>query len=232
MNRTKIEWCNYTWNPVVGCNRGCWYCYAKKIFERFNPGKRFEDIHVYNKRFPEPTKVKKPSKIFVGSMTDIMDPRILATKSIYRIFRVILQCPQHTFMFLTKNYFAYQGLKNIPNNCWMGITITGAEPMYTRLTKVAHLISKTKAQIKFISFEPLLGEVAHLLKPGIDWIIIGGLSTQNKEDHTWETSEPYKKNVIDLLTTAKLFKIPVFIKDNLGWPAKMQQYPEISKKER
>ena len=30
MNRTKIEWADYTWNPVTGCLRGCPYCYAKK----------------------------------------------------------------------------------------------------------------------------------------------------------------------------------------------------------
>lgn len=31
MNKTKIEWCTHTWNPVTGCKRGCPYCYAKSI---------------------------------------------------------------------------------------------------------------------------------------------------------------------------------------------------------
>lgn len=35
MNRTKIEWADYTWNPVTGCLRGCPYCYAKKQALRF-----------------------------------------------------------------------------------------------------------------------------------------------------------------------------------------------------
>lgn len=35
MNRTKIEWCDSTWNPVTGCLNNCEYCYAKKIAERF-----------------------------------------------------------------------------------------------------------------------------------------------------------------------------------------------------
>ena len=35
MNRTKIEWCDSTWNPVTGCKHGCEYCYAKRIAERY-----------------------------------------------------------------------------------------------------------------------------------------------------------------------------------------------------
>lgn len=30
MLKTKIEWCDSTWNPVTGCQHGCEYCYAKK----------------------------------------------------------------------------------------------------------------------------------------------------------------------------------------------------------
>lgn len=37
MNKTKIEWCESTWNPVTGCLHGCEYCYARKIAERFRP---------------------------------------------------------------------------------------------------------------------------------------------------------------------------------------------------
>lgn len=35
MNKTKIEWCDSTWNPVTGCLHGCEYCYARRIAERF-----------------------------------------------------------------------------------------------------------------------------------------------------------------------------------------------------
>ena len=33
--KTKIDWCDSTWNPVSGCLHGCEYCYARKIAERF-----------------------------------------------------------------------------------------------------------------------------------------------------------------------------------------------------
>lgn len=35
MNKSKIEWCKYTWNPVTGCRHGCPYCYAANIAHRF-----------------------------------------------------------------------------------------------------------------------------------------------------------------------------------------------------
>ena len=33
--KTKIDWCDATWNPVTGCLHGCEYCYARRIAERF-----------------------------------------------------------------------------------------------------------------------------------------------------------------------------------------------------
>jgi DNA repair photolyase len=39
VNKTAIEWCDYTWNPVTGCKHGCPYCYAWKIAERFKGSK-------------------------------------------------------------------------------------------------------------------------------------------------------------------------------------------------
>lgn len=35
MNKTKIEWCDSSWNPVTGCLHKCEYCYARKIANRF-----------------------------------------------------------------------------------------------------------------------------------------------------------------------------------------------------
>lgn len=35
MNRSKIEWCDHTWNPITGCRHNCEYCYARKMTARF-----------------------------------------------------------------------------------------------------------------------------------------------------------------------------------------------------
>lgn len=38
MDKTKIDWCDSTWNPVTGCLHGCEYCYARGIAKRFSGG--------------------------------------------------------------------------------------------------------------------------------------------------------------------------------------------------
>ena len=35
MNKSKIEWCDHTWNPITGCRHNCSYCYAKRMTARF-----------------------------------------------------------------------------------------------------------------------------------------------------------------------------------------------------
>ena len=35
MQKSKIEWCDETWNPVTGCLNGCEYCYARRTAKRF-----------------------------------------------------------------------------------------------------------------------------------------------------------------------------------------------------
>jgi protein gp37 len=42
LQKSKIEWCDYTWNPVTGCLHGCPYCYAKRIAKRFESRKGHE----------------------------------------------------------------------------------------------------------------------------------------------------------------------------------------------
>ena len=36
MNKSQIEWTDFTWNPVTGCLHGCEYCYAAKQARRFS----------------------------------------------------------------------------------------------------------------------------------------------------------------------------------------------------
>lgn len=36
MNKTNIDWCDSTWNPVTGCKNNCSYCYARNMVHRFS----------------------------------------------------------------------------------------------------------------------------------------------------------------------------------------------------
>lgn len=69
MKTTKIDWCDCTVNPVVGCPNGCAYCYARKINDRFH----FIDDWTKPQFFPERLKEfesKKPKSIFVNFYGD------------------------------------------------------------------------------------------------------------------------------------------------------------------
>lgn len=36
MNKSKIDWCDFSWNPITGCRHSCEYCYARKQARRFS----------------------------------------------------------------------------------------------------------------------------------------------------------------------------------------------------
>jgi len=46
MQKTKIEYVDYTFNPITGCLHGCEYCYARRIARRF--AKREVDVLTYD----------------------------------------------------------------------------------------------------------------------------------------------------------------------------------------
>jgi protein gp37 len=125
MTASKIEWTDFTWNPVRGCSRvspGCGGanheggCYAEKMAARFSdPGQPY---HGFAKRtkyggawtgklalIPEmltlPLHWRKPRRIFVDSMADLFAEGV-EDEWIDRAFAVMALCPQHTFQVLTK----------------------------------------------------------------------------------------------------------------------------------
>ena len=41
--RTKIDWCDSSWNPVTGCEHDCAYCYARTLANRYGGFDHDED---------------------------------------------------------------------------------------------------------------------------------------------------------------------------------------------
>jgi protein gp37 len=159
MNRTKIEWCDYTWNPVTGCQHSCSYCYAKQFAERglgeyskYVKGQRFTpNFHI--DRLEEPMQVKKPSRIFVCSMGDLFGSWV-TSGWINDVLSVAAECLQHTFIFLTKNPARLKDYA-FSDNSWIGTSIENQEAAEKRVP----LLLEAKAAVRFISVEPLLGSV-------------------------------------------------------------------------
>lgn len=171
MNKTKIEWADYTWNPIVGCDNGCNYCYAKKISMRFI-GNFIPTFHP--ERLDEPSKVKKPSLIFADSMSDFWSSGV---KQEWRneIYRTMSNNRQHTFLVLTKNpnMITETDKENIPENVWIGVSVTRFDDRW----RVGSLIARTRSgQKTFVSLEPILDDIISSYTFLVNWIIVGCLT--------------------------------------------------------
>ena len=218
MNRTKIEWTDYTWNPVTGCLHGCPYCYGRKIANRFKsifPNGYEPTFHP--ERLEEPYRLKKPSKIFVCSMGDLFGNWVPA-KWIEAVIKVAEDNPQHIFQFLTKNPARYREFR-FPKNCWLGTTVTSYEDQDRIFDLLRY--EENGRTLNFVSFEPLLGPVyiSGWIWAHIDWIIVGAQTNPYKP--------PKPEWVKSIIIEARLHGKPVFLKDNLRWPEKIQEFPEV-----
>jgi len=177
MNKTKIEWCSMSWNPVTGCKHGCPYCYARKIAERFRGSKAWPFGFVptfHSNRKGDPQKMKKPQTIFVCSMADLFGEWV-PDEWITSVFDACLKAPWHTYIFLTKNpkrYLTIPGEYLGKKNHWFGTTITSKDDAGERLWDLSCLPEGNT----LISFEPLLGSIGAVLPlhlTGIKQVIIG-----------------------------------------------------------
>lgn len=186
--KSKIEWTDATWNPTVGCDKisaGCDNCYAETIAERFHgvPGRFFNgfELTVHEDRFNLPLIWTRPRRIFVNSMSDLFHKGI-PTATQDRIFDVMEKATHHTFQVLTKrsslmrdyvngHYDNRSGPSAAPPHIWLGVSVENAAAK----VRIQHL-QQTRAAVRFLSLEPLLGSLGHLDLNGIHWVIAGGES--------------------------------------------------------
>ena len=63
MVKTKIDWCDATFNPVTGCNHNCEYCYARDISHRFAGFTVSPEINVVSYPGVERAVLDKPKTI-------------------------------------------------------------------------------------------------------------------------------------------------------------------------
>jgi len=106
-------------------------------------------------------------------MSDLFHPEI-PVDYISRVFRTMVECPQHTFQVLTKRSDRLAELAPaLPwaENIWIGTSVENRRV----IRRVAELVS-VPAAVRFLSCEPLIGPLDNLPLRGIRWVIVGGES--------------------------------------------------------
>lgn len=192
-DRSRIEWTEATWNPVTGCDRisaGCDNCYALVLARRLKAmgAEKYQNdgdprtsgpgfaVTMHPSALDQPLQWRGPRTVFVNSMSDLFHAKV-TPDFIEAVLDVMWRTPQHTYQVLTKRPRRARLLQDRfdwPPNMWLGVSI---EDM-----AVAHRVDELRridTTVKFLSCEPLLGDLSGLSLDRIDWVIAGGESGAN-----------------------------------------------------
>jgi len=181
---SKIEWCDHTFSPWVGCTRvspACDHCYAEAWARRTGQPQLWQgelrrtspanwrQPHLWNRKAEQ---AGRRARVFCASLADVFDNQ---APDEWRndLFRMIGATPHLDWLLLTKRpqnaakYLASQDAYDAGNagriepnawplpNVWLGTT---AENQAEADRRIPHLLA-SPARLRFLSCEPLLGPV-------------------------------------------------------------------------
>lgn len=185
MSKTKIEWTDYTWNPISGCTKvsqGCKNCYAERFagrrlkpFDTMVPRllsaqpprpREFRDVQFHPESFKRLNKIPSGSKVFVCSISDLFHDDV-NDEWIDKIFQEFYDYQDERkkgrkeliFQVLTKR--PKRALKYLTDrqyylpNVWIGTSVEDQETADERIP----ILMKIPAAVKFLSIEPMLGPI-------------------------------------------------------------------------
>ena len=241
MYKTKIDWCDSTWNPVTGCLHECPYCYARRMVKRF--GKELPDasgygvanfnerlhllenrvegnpypylfeptFHAY--RLEDPKKWTEPRTIFVCSMADLFGEWV-PEEWILDVFRAMQDAPQHRYLMLTKNPSRFS---RIPEEYFRGnaeIWIGTTVTGRNDFERLLDLSDSWKTGAKwFVSAEPLLEDISDDLADCFSAMdwVIVGAESGNRRDKV----VPRREWIERIVRCCEPVGTPVFMKESV-----------------
>lgn len=193
----------------------------------------------YPLREHEPLELRKPKRIFVGSMADVFGDWV-PSEWLARLFALMAACPEQTFLLLTKDpesaevvlenedwqeaveadagefSHGYEGDWPLPN-VHLGATVESNREW----ERAANLV-QARAAVHWLSLEPLLGRVDRVPLKHIEWVAVGAQTGPGarKPDVVW---------LAELRERCERAGIPLWMKSNLQsvWGADLvQQLPK------
>lgn len=212
MNKTNIEYLDYSWNPIaMRCtpiSEGCANCWHIKMADRMKnnptlPAGRRDSYSggppvLIENELQAPLKRKKPAIIGTQFMGDLFHEDI-GYAHIQEVFSIIELCSWHTFLVLTKRQMRMgNAIKTwfgniLPNNLWLGITAENQSRWNQR-----RFFQSIPAAKHFISLEPLLNNIDLKLRDNeIDWVIAGCESGPNRRQAKTQWFRDLKDQCLD-----------------------------------
>jgi protein gp37 len=191
MADTSIEWTDKVWNCVTGCTKvsqGCKFCYAETIAKRFWKDRKFTDVQLHPERLEQPLHWKKPAMIFVNSMSDLFHEKV-PFEFILKVYKTISASSRHTYQILTKRpermleFYKWFESKKIRkregelwklwlHKTWIGVSVEDQKTADER----REYLKQIPAVVRFVSYEPALGNVNWKGWEFLNWFIAGGES--------------------------------------------------------
>lgn len=192
---TKIEWCDHTFNPWIGCTKvspGCDHCYAEALMDtrygRVEWGAGNDRVRTSPANWSKPRAWDRKARaeerrpfVFCASLADVFDNEV---DPVWRrdLFKLIEETPSLVWLLLTKRIGNVLKMTDpsagnplLPRNAAVGATIVNQEEYDRDGMKLWEVRQAREPLFTFGSFEPLLGPVA-LDDYAPDWIIVGGES--------------------------------------------------------
>lgn len=204
-DKTLIAWTDHTFNIAWGCVKispGCANCYANDLSIRYGhnvwgPAKTTERRTFGAKHWDEPLKWDRAAakagerhRVFCSSMCDVFEDHPAISAEREKLWELIGATPNLDWQLLTKrservgpNLPAGGVWDRVRGRVWLGVSVENEDYVH-RIDHIRHLDSA----VRFVSYEPALGPIAHAADlTGIDWLIYGGESGVNyrPEDKQW-----------------------------------------------
>lgn len=194
MNRTRIEGVvnadgsqGYALNHFVGCKRGCPYCWASKGLRRSMMMLRSSVClncqtffpHWHPERLVDFKKLKGANTVAVGWMGDIWAYSGLTDPLWIDMMHPLIVAShrrRNKLLFLTRNPKGYRDAEKAYRfgpKAWLGVTVTCQEDV----DQIGPDFAAVDHPNKFVSYEPMLGEIRDWGKlGGFGWLYMGNLT--------------------------------------------------------
>ncbi len=252
MLKSKIDWCDSTWNPVTGCLHGCKYCYAAGIANRF--GANISDENkIHELESPYMYIEENENGIWVREKTRV-NPypfNFEPTFHKYRLNDYIGKKGRNIFVCSMADLFGdwvpdswieevLKVCEKAPQHNYLFLTKNPKRyesildrymppNMWFGWSLTAPLGKdfsfKTHHSIQtFVSIEPLLKPLVGFCPKGLEWVIIGAETGRRKDKVV-----PKREWIEDIVSKCRKADIPVFMKLSLAdiWGEPLiQEFPK------